>query len=142
MLDVDYEGVPCKNEKEYQKDLCTAKWIEKELIDKVGCTSPYGPDKSHICKQEDKGSQARNLFTDLYRKESNCSNPCFIFSLTTTKIEEYESSDGSGTKNPGTGRIRVVVFRVPGGPGTRRIRTGRIRVKKFGYRADPGNTNP
>ena len=38
-------------------------------------------------------------------------------------------SDGSGTKNPGTGRIRVVLFRVPGRPGTRMNRTGRIRVK-------------
>ena len=38
-------------------------------------------------------------------------------------------SDGSGTKNPGTGRIRVVLFRVPGKPGTRMNRTGRIRVK-------------
>ena len=40
-----------------------------------------------------------------------------------------KNSDGSGTKNPGTGRIRVIFFRVPGGPGTWRIRTGRIRVK-------------
>ena len=39
------------------------------------------------------------------------------------------SSDGSGTKNPGTGRIRAVLFRVLGGPGTRMNRTGRIRVK-------------
>ena len=47
-------------------------------------------------------------------------------------------SDGLGTKNPGTGRIRVVLFRVLGGPGTRMNRTGRIRVKEFGYQAGTG----
>ena len=33
-------------------------------------------------------------------------------------------SDGPGTKNLGTGRIRVKVFLVPGRPGTRMIPTG------------------
>ena len=51
---------------------------------------------------------------------------------------EYGGIVMAGTKNPGTGRIRVMVFRVPGGLGTRMIRTGRIRVKKFGYRAGTG----
>ena len=41
----------------------------------------------------------------------------------------FLTSDGSGTKNPGTGQIRVVLFRVPGRPGTRINRAGRIRVK-------------
>ena len=58
------------------------------------------------------------------------------------KIEKSKKnilpSDGSGTKNPGTGRIRVVLFRVLGGPGTRMNRTGRIRVKEFGYQAGTG----
>ena len=38
------------------------------------------------------------------------------------------TSDGLGTKNAGSGWIRVMVFR-PGGPGTRRIWTRRIWVK-------------
>ena len=42
-------------------------------------------------------------------------------------------SDGLGIKNPGTGWIQVVVFRVPSGPDTRKNRTGQIRVKWFGY---------
>ena len=49
--------------------------------------------------------------------------------LQKTKNDPIGVSDGSGTKNPGTGRIRVVLFRVPGGLGTRMNRTGRIRVK-------------
>ena len=43
----------------------------------------------------------------------------FNFLLTNDAFEP--PSDGLGTKNPGSGRIRVMVFRVPGGPGTRRI---------------------
>ena len=41
LLDVDYGKAPCKKEKAYLKDFCTAKMIEKELIDKVGCTTSF-----------------------------------------------------------------------------------------------------
>ena len=94
LLDVDYGGVPCKKEKAYRKDLCTAKMIEKELIDKVGCTTPFGPDKSQICKEENKSRQAFALYQNrIFLHESNCANPCSIFSLTTTNIKKVERSD-------------------------------------------------
>ena len=91
LLDVDYGGVPCKKEKEYRKDLCTEKMIEKELIDKIGCTTPFVSNKSQICTEEDRGLQADNLARDLHHvKGSKCANPCSIFSFTTTYFKKSE----------------------------------------------------
>ena len=95
LLDVDYGGIPCKNERQYQKDLCTEETLEKEMIDKFGCTTPFGPNKSQICKQENNAGKAYSLYwNNIYRK-NNCSNPCSIFSFTSTKFEKYEWVDNT-----------------------------------------------
>ena len=95
MLDVDYRGVPCKKEKDYQKDLCTTKMIEKELIDKVGCTTPFGHDKSQICRQEDDARKAFEIFANEIFLESNCSNPCSLFSLAISNEEKQSSTNAT-----------------------------------------------
>ena len=95
MLDVDYRGVPCKKEKDYQKDLCTTKMIEKELIDKVGCTTPFGHDKSQICRQEDDAGKAFEIFANEIFMESNCSNPCSLFSLAISNEEKQSSTNAT-----------------------------------------------
>ena len=95
MLDVDYRGVPCKKEKDYQKDLCTTKMIEKELIDKVGCTTPFGHDKSQICRQEDDARKAFEIFANEIFMESNCSNPCSLFSLAISNEEKQSSTNAT-----------------------------------------------
>ena len=90
LLDVDYGGFPCKKEPKYQKDLCTAKSMEKEMLDKVGCTIPSQQisDKLKICQQKDDGNRA---MMDIYwrdiKEETDygCSNPCSIFSFTSAK---------------------------------------------------------
>ena len=95
MLDVDYRGVQCKKEKYYQKDLCTTKKIEKELIDKVGCTTPFGHDKSQICRQEDDASKASDIYYHEIFLESNCSNPCSLFSLAISNEEKQSSTNAT-----------------------------------------------
>ena len=95
MLDVDYRGVPCKKEKDYQKDLCTTKMIEKELIDKVGCTTPFGHDKSQICRQEDDAGKAFEIFANEIFLESNCSNPCSLFSLAISNEKKQSSTNAT-----------------------------------------------
>ena len=55
LLDGDYEDGGCKKGKAYSKDLCVDKMIDKVLNDKVGCTTPFGPNKTQICKREDNG---------------------------------------------------------------------------------------
>ena len=73
----------------------TAKSMEKEMLDKVGCTTPSQPDKSQICKQEDEGKRAMQINSkNIYEKTKNdCSNPCSIFSLTTTNIKKYDREE-------------------------------------------------
>ena len=70
------------------------------------------------------------LFT-LHDKSKMALKPCVLTfyisigaSLMSTCSNSLLFSDGSGTKNPGTGRIRVVLFQVPGRPGTRILGTG------------------
>ena len=49
---VDYKGDNCNAENEYFKDFCVDKVIENESFDKVGCTTPYGPDYTcHLPRQ-------------------------------------------------------------------------------------------
>ena len=46
---LDYGGDPCNNEEAYSKDLCTDIAIYTESINKIGCTTPFGPNKPKIC---------------------------------------------------------------------------------------------
>ena len=65
------------------------------------------------------GDKSYSRFTETWRQRSTSGRSidgglygqCAQFPT----IKDDEISDGSGTKNPGTGRIRVMVFRVPGG---------------------------
>ena len=69
------------------------KVIEKESIDKVGCTTPFGPDKSKICNIKSDALVAHGIYH--YRGAHNwddtnstieCLNPCSIFTFTTKKF--------------------------------------------------------
>ena len=69
--------------------------IEKELIDKVGCTTPFGHDKSQICRQEDDASKAFEIFANEIFLETNCSNPCSLFSLAISNEEKQSSTNAT-----------------------------------------------
>ena len=99
----DYAGDICNNTSNYSKDLCTDKAIEKESLDTFGCTTPFGPDKSNICKDHDKGKKViQNVYLEGYkwntRSENygNCSYPCSFFSFTSKKLDGYEVSSYKG----------------------------------------------
>ena len=92
LLDVDYGGFPCKKEMEYQKDVCNEKMVEKEMLDKVGCTPPSGLNKSQICKKVEDGDIVSSMDWHYRNGETNygCYNPCSIFSFATIKSTEYD----------------------------------------------------
>ena len=46
---LDYGGDVCNNSRDYSKDLCIDKEIEKESLEKMGCVTPFGPNKTHLC---------------------------------------------------------------------------------------------
>ena len=76
------------------KDFCVDKAIEKESIDKVGCTTPYGPDKSQICNIKSDALVAQGIYHykgahnwDDTNSTIECLNPCSIFTFATTKFQ-------------------------------------------------------
>ena len=46
---LDYGGAFCNNDKTYQMDACNYNGIEKKSLEIVGCTNPYGFNKTKIC---------------------------------------------------------------------------------------------
>ena len=77
------------------KDFCVDKAIEKESIDKVGCTTPYGPNKSQICNNKRDGDAAfygiyfakgRNNWDDS-NSTKECLNPCSVFTFETKRFQ-------------------------------------------------------
>ena len=65
---VDYKGDVCNDTKQYMKDFCVDKAIEKESIKKVGCTTPYGPNKSQICNNKNDADAAYKIYHDKREK--------------------------------------------------------------------------
>ena len=70
------------------------KAIEKESIDKVGCTTPYGPDKSQICNIKSDALVAHGIYHykgahnwDDTNSTIECLNPCSIFTFATKKFQ-------------------------------------------------------
>ena len=91
---VDYKGDVCNDTKQYMKDFCVDKAIEKESIKKVGCTTPYGPNKSQICNNKNDADAAYKIYHDKGEKNwddtnstKECLNPCSIFTFATEKFQ-------------------------------------------------------
>ena len=52
---LDFEGTPCDKRENWNLDECILNQLEKESMSNVGCVSPYGSTKEHICKNPDQG---------------------------------------------------------------------------------------
>ena len=76
------------------KDYCVDKAIEKESIDKVGCKTPYGPDKSQICNEMSDAKVSYAIYSgkgfsnwDDSNSTNECLNPCSIFTFSTKEFQ-------------------------------------------------------
>ena len=66
--------------------------MERECLNKVGCTTPFGPDKSKICQSSKESNSAMEiLYTSTYWNDSYlskyCKYPSAIFSFATKSIK-------------------------------------------------------
>ena len=103
---VDYRGDICIDAIYHNKDFCVNKAVEKESLEQIGCTTPYGPDKNHICKNKNEGYAAQKLYNKNFPGSSifktmawqssnltkECLNPCKIFTFMTRSFEKYKKS--------------------------------------------------
>ena len=102
MLDIG--GKPCKTEPGFDQDLCTESQLDKKLLIKFGCTSPFGPNKDKICKDHENGSKVMELYKDtmkyhrsgLYFRgltngiDNNCYSPCLFHSVKALKTNQFD----------------------------------------------------
>ena len=96
---LDFGGDSCNDEKEYSRDFCTEKSVEMEMLKQFGCTSPFGQNKTQICKAGEKALNVTQIYKNgLYNTETygECLNPCSFFTFTLTDLIDYVSKEGFG----------------------------------------------
>ena len=75
----------------YEKDSCTESKLDKTSLEKFGCTTPFGPNKDKICKDQENGSKVMELYTKTMEQNfDNCNNPCLFVSTKATKTSEVD----------------------------------------------------
>ena len=72
---LDFDGHACEKYP-FGRDACIFEMIQKDST-KIGCTSPYGRNKSNICTDNEKSSYAYDLFANLtYKNLTDANNRC------------------------------------------------------------------
>ena len=56
------EKAPCNEDPTSDKSSCIDKALQKFLIERYGCTTPFGPDKDNICTNKTIGKQGNLHF--------------------------------------------------------------------------------
>ena len=109
---LDFDGQPCKKYPN-GRDKCIDDKIHEISMEELGCTSPYGQNKSNICTNHGKSSKAYSIFEDLTLNnltEANkyCPRSCAyqILSLDKTFLDNPASS----SKTQGYLRLRFQNF--------------------------------
>ena len=66
---LDFQGVPCNNEKSYRLDKCILKGLEEESLKTIGCVTPFGFTTDRICQNEQNSKKALQLYHE-YRNDN------------------------------------------------------------------------
>ena len=85
--DINYEIItqlntdehPCNADPEYNRDDCVVRKIHEKSMEKWGCTTPYGLNKSHICTDQEKMKEAAIYFDQnlmAFDEFGECLLPC------------------------------------------------------------------
>ena len=52
---LDFEGTPCMKGDKWNLDDCIINHLEKQSLNDIGCVTPFGNTKDHICEVADQG---------------------------------------------------------------------------------------
>ena len=86
-------GKSCMSDPKYSRDKCANEEVERKSLENFGCTSPYGYNKSNICKDPNVGSKVTEIYTDkIQKRHSQCLNPCSFFSIMTMKTKDTKNA--------------------------------------------------
>ena len=97
---LDLDGWPCEKSDNYNFDHCIFDLARKQNLEKFGCDTPFGVNKSQICTNQTLGKMAvENLFnlTELHghlNENMTCWQPCNFLPIqyTDIKTQTYTSS--------------------------------------------------
>ena len=61
----------------------------KDSMDKIGCTTPFGPNKDFVCTNQTLGIKALKLYRNMiYKHHHNCKDPCSYITMRLIKTRE------------------------------------------------------
>ena len=105
---LDFQGIPCNNEKGYLLDKCVLNGLEKASLEMIGCVTPFGITKENICQDEQVAKRAfqlynefRNHYGDL--KNVSCLEPCSYMNIKIMKA--YETKGYKNRVDKGQGLV-------------------------------------
>ena len=101
---------PCNESEVYSKDKCFLENLHDESIKQIGCTTPFGLNKSLICTDVEKAQKALDLYGKMQREvPKSCLNPCnyIIPHLYFTYQKRVQKNDNSFLKLENNGEIKV-----------------------------------
>ena len=95
---LDFQGVPCNNEKGYRLNKCVLNELEKESLKMIGCVSPFGITKDNICQDEQVGKKAFLLYKEFKHnywdlKNLSCLEPCTYMSVKIIKATKKRQEE-------------------------------------------------
>ena len=68
-------------------------------MEQLGCTSPFGPNKSNICTDKNDRDLADQLYQDyFYRYQNNCIHSCNLLSIRYNKQREFPNEPDFGAE--------------------------------------------
>ena len=89
----------CNQSEVYTIDQCIQDTIWHESMDKVGCTSPFGKDKTQICTNYEKGKKAMEIYNKVMSNSNEyCLNPCKFTKADFTMVHNNRL-EGGNTKH-------------------------------------------
>ena len=102
---LDFDGQVCAKYP-YGRDACIFDTIHQESMAELGCTSPYGRNKSNICTDQGKSTQAYRLFEDLTLNNltdanARCPKSCLY------QMTSFSSFVIDRNGNPGRGSMQL-----------------------------------
>lgn len=90
-ITVNTEKMPCEEDKDYSMDKCILDKIHQDSMEQFGCTTPFGIDKTQICKEKEMGTKALKLFRSYTKKaEEHCLKPCRAMQVNAVKIQHLK----------------------------------------------------
>ena len=98
---VEFNGNECNGEKQYSQDLCVDKIIQKVSLENIGCTTPFGTDKSQICTNVSNAQKALKIYDEGIKMwkwngtevlTTECRIPCSIITLKTEDLQKEDVS--------------------------------------------------